>query len=72
MTREEHLKWAKTRALEYLNSGDTFNAFASMCSDINKHSGLRNHSGLQLGMMLKIGGKLNTPHEMREWIVGFN
>jgi hypothetical protein len=34
MTREEHLAWAKTRALEYANRGDLVNAVASMGSDL--------------------------------------
>jgi hypothetical protein len=58
--------------LEYLDAGDSANAFGSMISDLTKHPELSDHCGLELGMMLKIGGFLSTSHEMREWIVGFN
>ena len=30
MTRAEHLQWAKDRALEYADQGDTGNAMASL------------------------------------------
>jgi hypothetical protein len=29
MTREEHLQWAKDRAIEYADAGDTHNAFTT-------------------------------------------
>jgi hypothetical protein len=37
VTRDEHLEWAKSRALEYLDRGDLASAVASMCSDLGKH-----------------------------------
>lgn len=37
MTRAEHLKWCKKRALEYLDRGDIKNAVTSMMSDLTKH-----------------------------------
>ena len=38
MTRDEHLAWAKKRALAYLDmEHDVQNAFASMASDLKKH-----------------------------------
>jgi hypothetical protein len=37
MTRDEHLQWAKDRALEYLKIGDLDNAMASMLMDLSKH-----------------------------------
>jgi len=33
MTREEHLRWAKDRALEYADKGDVANAIASLRSE---------------------------------------
>jgi hypothetical protein len=36
-TRAEHMKWAKDRALEYADQGDTGNAIASLMSDLGKH-----------------------------------
>lgn len=37
MTREEHLKWCKSRAMEYVKANDLVNAVASMMSDLTKH-----------------------------------
>lgn len=71
MTREEHLEWAKKRALEYLENGDYPNAINSMMSDLGKHEELRGHSGILLGTMLRMGGFLKTERGVREWITGF-
>ena len=71
-TRAEHLAWCKQRAIEYCDMGDTQQAFASMGSDIGKHPETANHSAIQLGMMLLMAGKLDTPTEMRKFIEGFN
>lgn len=72
MTRAEHLAWAKERALEYVDAGDVPNALASINSDMRKHPETAEHSGLELGMMLALGGHLQTPAQMREWIEGIN
>ncbi len=72
MTREEHLQWCKTRALEYVDNGDLQNAYTSMVSDLNKHEGTQGHSGIHLGMGLLMTGELNTQEKMRIFIEGFN
>lgn len=73
ITRAEHLAWCKQRALEILDQiGDTTEAFASMGSDLNKHPETENHSAINLGFMLMIGGHLSTVTEMRKFIEGFN
>lgn len=72
MTREEHIVWCKKRALEYCDSGNPQEAFTSMMSDIKKHPETEHHVGIQLGMMLLMGGKLSTDSEMRKFIEGFN
>jgi hypothetical protein len=72
MTRQEHLQWAKDRALEYLASGDRTGALSSMHSDLAKHPELANHSGLGLGAMLAMGGHMRTDADVRDWITGFN
>lgn len=41
MTRQEHLHWAKERALEYVAQGDLENAVTSMLSDLDKHEETR-------------------------------
>jgi hypothetical protein len=72
MTRAEHLAWCKQRALEYVDQGDVNNALASMTSDLGKHEETAGHPGIELGMLLAMGGHLSTVQEMREWIEGFN
>lgn len=70
-TREQHLEWCKKRALEYVDAGDLHQAFASMGSDLGKHEGTAGHSAMQIGMMMLLGGQLNTPEAMRKFINGF-
>lgn len=72
MERSEHLQWCKDRALEYMDNGDTTNAFASFQSDMSKHPETDGHKALQLGMTLLLSGNLSTTGQMREWIAGFN
>lgn len=72
MDRTEHLQWCKDRALEYVETGDLTNAFASFTSDMSKHEETSGHSALQLGTMLMVGGQLATSPDMRKWIEGFN
>jgi len=73
MSREEHLEWAKKRALEYLDAGDLSQAFTSMMSDLKKHPDLENHAGIQIGVgFLFLQGWINNHVELRRWIVGFN
>lgn len=72
MNREEHLQWAKNRALEYVRAGDVNQAFVSMASDLRKHPELETHAGLTLGMMMLMSNHLNTPQEMKKFIEGFN
>jgi hypothetical protein len=69
-TREEHLAWAKERALAYLPA-DPQQAFNSMASDLGKHPETEGHRGLDLGMRLLLGGQLRSPEKMREWVIGF-
>lgn len=71
-TRAEHLQWCKDRALEYVRTGDLMTAFASMMSDLGKHSETANHLGIELGTNLFINGHLNTADEMRSHIEGYN
>ena len=72
MTRDEHLQWAKDRALEYADKGDVANALSSITSDLNKHPETKGHSGLELMGMLAVSGHLNSPAELRRYIEGFN
>ena len=64
MTRAGHLQWAKDRAKEYIDIGDTVQAHASFMSDMSKHEELAEHKGIELGMMLLLSGNLSTPSQM--------
>ena len=72
MSRAEHLAWAKQRALQYCDIGDTASAYASMASDLHKHSETEKHPGIDLGAMLLFSGHLSSVPEMRKFIEGFN
>lgn len=69
MTREDHLEWAKKRALAYLPH-DPLEAMTSMGSDLTKHPGLKNHAGLRI-MPMFYGAQYDT-QSVRRWIEGFN
>lgn len=71
MNRQEHLDWAKKRALEYCDRGDIKNAFSSLASDLNKHPDTAEHAGLQLCMMEMMSGLITTPAQMRRHIEGY-
>lgn len=73
MTRDEHMAWAKQRALEYVDRSDLQNALASMGSDLRKHPDtdtrmaavLLGTEGVRCAMNGDIAG-------MRRLIEGFN
>lgn len=71
-TRSEHLEWCKQRAREYCDRGDAMNALTSMLSDLEKHPETAGHKGSEIGVMMILSGMLNTPHEARKFIDGFN
>jgi hypothetical protein len=70
--RADHLARCKQRALEYVDLGDNAQAFDSLVSDLGKHPETRNHAAIELGMMLLLGGQLNTAKQMRDFITGCN
>jgi hypothetical protein len=72
MTREEHLRWAKQRALALVERSQLQEAFAVLVSDLDKHPETRGDVDLLsvLGMQLMMNGHLNTPEAMRRWIEG--
>lgn len=69
MSRDEHLAWAKERALKYLPH-DPLEAMTSMGSDLTKHPELKDHPGMMI--MPMFFGAHNDPEAVRRWIVGFN
>lgn len=68
-TREEHLAWAKQRALEYVDAGELVNAVTSMGSDLDKHP------ELGCNPYLLMAGGLDAakgdPVAVRRWVEGF-
>ena len=72
MTRNEHLDWCKKRALEYIDSGDLNEAYASMASDLGKHPETEGHIAIGLGLQMLMAGHLSTDDKMRKFILGFN
>lgn len=73
-TRNEHLAWAKKRALGYLARGDLGNAMSSMLSDLGKHP----ETKLKASALPRIGSRamnyvlMNDHAAMRRWIEEFN
>lgn len=73
MTRDEHLAWAKQRALEYVDAGDLVNAVASMGSDLDKHPETK-LDGAKMGTLMYVAMFRITEGDVqgvREWIEGF-
>jgi hypothetical protein len=71
MTREEHLEWCKKRAMEYVETGDTQQAVASMLSDLGKHPGTK--KSLEWAGPLGVGILLmKNKQRVVEFIEGFN
>lgn len=71
-TRDEHLAWAKARALQYVDAGDLVQAVTSMGSDLTKHS---DWSGKILDTLMYVGLIFEIPRgadAVRRWINGFN
>lgn len=67
-TRAQHLEWAKSRALEYVELGQLQYALNSLVSDLRKHPETENHIAIELGHNLWILGHLKTAEQMREFI----
>lgn len=72
MNRSKHLQWCKDRANEIADTGDLPQAYASMVSDLSKHEETANHGAIELGMMMLLGGQLDSKYEMSKFINGFN
>lgn len=68
-TREEHLQWAKDRALEYLDAGDLANAVSSMGSDLEKHAETKPNAGLVVYALHLV--MRHDKDGVRRWITGF-
>lgn len=69
MTRKEHLKWAKDRAIEYLKENNMQEAAASFISDMGKHP--ENFSPLVAPLIMRelLHGNAES---LKKCIEGFN
>jgi hypothetical protein len=75
VTRNEHLAWAKQRALEYVDRRELANAIASMISDLGKHPETAN--SVTIGAAIAPfdctnPGDSRHVYRVRNWIEGFN
>jgi len=71
MTRAEHMRWCKRRALEYLDAGDRRQAISSFLSDLTKNEEtepLVNSWGGQMALFELASGDAVTT---RQFIQGF-
>jgi len=73
MTRQEHLKWCKDRAMEYVKTGDLMQAVASMMSDLSKHEGTAPSGALAaLGLLVAQQAQAGDRASVVRYIEGFN
>ena len=70
MTREEHLAWARERALEYVDRGDLPSAVASLISDLGKHEETRSFPLDVLRESVEVA-QSQDPERVRRWIEAF-
>jgi hypothetical protein len=72
LTRDEHLAWCKTRALEYVAAGDLQQAVASMASDLKTHPDTDNPAlnGLAMIGIMYVGD--GDKAAVQRWANGFD
>jgi hypothetical protein len=72
MTREEHIKWCKERAIQELEyTHDPKQGIVSMLSDIGKHPETNSQTLKMLCMAEMMSGRC-TEQSVRKFIDGFN
>ena len=70
MTRDDHLAWAKRRALAYLPASPQ-EAITSMLSDLGKHDELKGIAQ-SMGMLAIMVISQSSISDVRRFIEGFN
>lgn len=73
MTRQEHLKWCKERAITEMDyTGKPSSGIISLCSDLRKHPETNSEAliGLSMGQLL-INPRM-TRQQVIDYIDGFN
>ena len=71
-SREEHLAWCKSRAIEILDAGDIKGAVASMVSDLGKWEQPLYDQALLDFLTMDAIFFCKTPAQVKHWIEGFN
>ncbi len=75
MTRAEHLKWCKGRALEYVARGNLVEAVTSMGSDLTKHPETEGCTKGAMGMLFLLAAQQAAEGDsaaVKRYIEGFN
>ena len=74
-TREEHLKFCKDRAMEYVNKGNLLEGVTSMMSDLGQHPETAESAGgalAMLGLMACQQAQSGDREGVVRYIQGFN
>ena len=72
ITRTEHLRWCKERAIAYLDAGDLQNAVTSMGSDMRRHPKTDSPLLAFLFMAGMADAQRGDSAAVRKWVEGFN
>lgn len=67
-SRDEHIKFAKARAMEYVKINDYSQAITSLACDLSKHPETASHPAIKSSFLLQMGGKLNDAWSVTAFI----
>ena len=71
MNAREHLDWCVERAMDYANTGDMPQAWASFGSDVGKHEDTAHIATHELFAMAMFSGLYDRPEAFRDFISGW-
>lgn len=73
MTRDEHLKWCKDRAMEYVRRGELLEGVTSMMSDMDKNPETKlGPATSALGIVAAMSATRGDRDFVERFILGFN
>ena len=72
MTKSEHIKQCKKRALNYVNDNYLTGAFVSMVKDLRSHPETNKHPSINNGLRLLATGLLTSKDRMQKFINDIN
>lgn len=72
-TGNDHLAWAKGRALTYARKGDASGTMSSLLQDFSQHEDTAGSADIVQLLMLPLilGGHLSTPEELVKFVEDF-